>query len=1520
MGRRQLVVLISAAVMVLLGAGAVGALVVATQSDDGREWIRARLAAFLNRGLQGELKVGRLSGSFLTDLTIDTLELRDRGDSVFFAAGRVTVHYDPRDLLDGRIIIRSMDATNPFIVIRKELDTAWNYNKVFAANEGPRPVSRLTRTAFGARVMLHNVRVRGGHIQLTKPWRPADSLRADKRDSAIAFNLADTYNDIERVTLGGQRGFQKTWRWKDIDATFSRIRWRHPDSTGRRFTVARLDMTETVPPFRFREMRGEATWRGDTAWFDMPHFRLPGSVGSIKGSVEWPINNNMYWDVRVRGDTVALTDIHWIYPTLPTVGSGSMDLRILTRRENHEVTDYVITNMDVRSRGSRLVGDMTYRVGGPVLEVRDVALALRPANFILFETLNGVPFPYAWKGDVTGTVLASGGPVNRFKVERADLAFEDHNVPGATAKGVGRGELDILFPAFAKFHGFELELDHFDLRTGQFLNPLFPRLDGRIGGTAVLDSVWLDVRVRDADLVHRDGDDVAPTRVRGAARVTLGDDFVTVDAAGTALPLSMDAMAKSYPMLPLRGEYSGTMRAQGTIADLAYTADLSGPAGRVQVDGRFDGFEPTFGAVARATLSSFDLRTGLGNPALPTSELDARITVDLRGDSLATLAGTAQVQVDRSVVDSVRVFGGQATMRFGGRLLRVDSLRLESTAAELRAAGGLGLSSDVTDSLGFRVTVDSLGGLRRYLARTSADSLAGGFRVLGALTGQLSRFAVDAALDGGDGLRIRDGTARGLRAAVSLSGLPDSATGAVTARLDGVRVGTSVFPDVDLRADVGAGRQAYTRAAIVSGTGATMRATAAIERLADSGFVVRLDSLAARTASNTWRLQRPSRFTLVGRGLRVDTLALAGLTGGRIDASGRNAGTDSIALGIRASNVPLADLGEVLQVRSPLSGLLTGRAELRGTRAQPDLFYTASLSEGRLGPLGFDALDADGRYANRRLTTSMGLRRGGRPALHADASLPLDLSLDAAGSRLLEEPLTAHIRTDSAGLALLESFVPAVRDASGTMDLDLALGGTWRHPRATGLLSVRDGRLRLAPMGNVALSGVRADIGFLGDSIVIRELSARDSTDAGKTAQVSGTIGIRDIADPSFALGVEMQRFTVVDDPRLARLDLTGNARLSGRRSGSVLAGDGFTVERGEIRLTELYQKRVIAVDELSISGLADTTAAANVLAAAAGDTLLMNNLTVQNVPIRMGPDVWLRSEEANIALGGFVNVTRGRPQRGGGARQQLLLEGPLQTVRGTYRLNLGLVQRTFAVEGGEVRFYGDPDLNATLNINALHVVRQIGQQGARPDVRVRVHIGGTRLAPTAELSSPDSIRVTTGDLISYLTTGGPSSEISGRGNDYTSTATRALLTSVGSVLSGKAVSGGLCDDAQLSTAGLDAYWAGGSSLRDVSGRVLQGTRFNCARQLSDRLFVRLDAGLCQVGELVGSGSATSTAPSFADTFGAKVDYRMSRDLTLSLGVEPPTSAVFCRTDAGARGFAPTPRQIGLDLFRFWRF
>jgi hypothetical protein len=95
----------------------------------------------------------------------------------------------------------------------------------------------------------------------------------------------------------------------------------------------------------------------------------------------------------VRGDSVSLRDVAWVYPTLPTTGGGSMRLRIRNDPRNLNVLNYALSEMDVRTTGSRLRGAMTFGVGGPVLTVTDVSMRADPMDFRLIRQLNGKDFP-----------------------------------------------------------------------------------------------------------------------------------------------------------------------------------------------------------------------------------------------------------------------------------------------------------------------------------------------------------------------------------------------------------------------------------------------------------------------------------------------------------------------------------------------------------------------------------------------------------------------------------------------------------------------------------------------------------------------------------------------------------------------------------------------------------------------------------------------------------------------------------------------------------------------------------------------------------------------------------------------------------------------------------------------------------------------------------------------------------------------------------------------------------------------
>ncbi|MFI5231048.1 MAG: translocation/assembly module TamB domain-containing protein [Gemmatimonadales bacterium] len=1543
MGRRRLVVLLSAITMMVIGGAIVGGLMVATQSDGGREWIRAQLQRAAGRVVHGKLHLGKLSGSFLTDFAVDSITIVGPDDSVFIATGPTHFTYDPRDLLDGRIIFRSVEIQHPFFVFRKDADNTWNYNKVFPpsggapvvpvahAVPGRRVAARVereppSRSAFGAVLQFRNVRIRGLHFRLTVPWSPDDSLKGVKRDSAIVRNLAAKDQEIHPLLVKGKRAYQRTTNWTEGDFTFNSIRLRSPDSPGRRFDIARLDVNEQSPPFAVRNLRGVVQWTGDSLKLDIRHLELPGSVARGSGLLEWANDRPVHYDLVILSDSVSLDDVAWIAPSIPRTGGGSVVLRIKTDQDQH-LLDYAITKMDLRTNASRLRGAMTFAVGGPVLILKDMDLEASPVDFALIETMNRGKFAQPWNGTFTGMVRARGGPLDHFVVDTLHLRYADRNVTGASSEFSGRGELDIRDPANTTFHGFHLDLARLDLRTPQFLSDGFPRLNGVLAGDATLDSVWTDVRFSDADITHTDGDSTPPSRVKGDIRLTSSGPDINFEVAVAALPLSLNTIARSYRDLPIRGAYTGPIRVQGELADFSANVDLSGDAGRVQLEGRFDASAPGYRASSRGSVQALDLKQFFARPGAPSTSLNGRFTTEIEGDSLPNLIGTAQLTADRSLVDGVRVFGAQTALRFAGGVMQVDSLRAESASGTLTARGGIGLSAARTDSLAFHLDVDSLGGLRKYLVQARAaavavtradtaavalsDSLGGTISANGVLSGNLSRVAVRANAVGAQ-LRMGSVTARQATINASVGAIPDSSTGAVNFEIDTVRVGTLGYSRIAGRDSLIA-RDGHRLTLSARSALDSARATAEVSMRGDTA-AVRIDSLSIQTSADSWLLRHAARLQVVHGSVAIDSIALRGRRGGSLSVSGGTSGDSVLAVTLRADSVPLSDIGELLQQQTPLEGTATGTATLSGMRDNPAMHFDATLRNGVLMGLQLDEVHANGEFADRMLSTSFAYSRAGVRALYGTATLPLDLSPGAGGSRLIEAPLRATIHTDSGGMGVLASLSKSVTKASGTLALDANVTGTWKHPLLSGALVVHNGELSLEQLGAVRLTALEANVGFHGDSIT-GIVSAHSGSTKPATGTLSGVIGIRDIDRPTYNLKLSAQSFNVIDRARFATLDLTGNLGLTGASDAATLTGS-LTVDRGTIAIPELVQKHLISLDDPEFYNVVDTSAFEDRRLLPTPPSSIISNLAVDNLTVRMGREVWLKSSEANINLGGQVTVKSGHSQRGKTAgRVQLQLDGALQTVRGTYSLKLAPgVSRTFTVENGSVRFFGDQDLDGALDINGLYTVRQSSQQSARPDVRVRVHIGGTLLAPgQPELSSPDSQRValSQADLVSYLATGQPSSQIGGT-NDYASTAANVLLNT-----GFQFNTGGLCDQTQLSAGVLDASQQGRNT--GGVGGVLSGSRFNCARQLGDRAFLRLDYGLCRVGQLVGGGGSNDPLD-FADAIGVKVDYELNTSLMLSGGMEPSTSAVLCTSNASARGFAPTPRQYGIDLFRVWRF
>jgi translocation and assembly module TamB len=1519
--RRRAVVLWSAVTLLSLGVLAGLGAVTLLKTQFGRNYVRDIAHGLVAPKVKGKLYLGAITGLSLGSLTIDSVEIRDPRDSLFAATGRLTVSWDARDVMDRRVLLRTVEISGATVHLRKDSTGKWNYDAVFPRGPKSTRVPGAERR-WGEYIVADSVVLRHATFVLSMPWHPDDSLHGARRDSAIARNLTRKDKEIRRIGSG----FEHTYRWNNIHLIAGYARLADPDSVGRLFQIAQLDADETDPPFNFRDVRGGVRQTADSVWFDVSHFALPGSTGRGIGKVTTVHDGPTRYDIRIVGDSVSLADVGWVYPTLPTTGGGSLVLNI-RNESNPSILDYALSNMDVRTTRSRLKGNMTFGVGAPVLLVKDLALEAAPVNFDLIRTLNGKPFPYDWQGNLTGTIRARGGPLNRFHVDDARVTFDDANVPGAVTKATARGDLDILFPAFTTFRGFDVDIGQLDLRTLVYLNKNFPRVTGIVSGTATLDSSWLDVRFRNADLTHRDGPG-DPTRATGSGRVTLGENYTSYDLALNTQPLSFTTLSRSYPSLPLRGSYQGPLRIQGTIDDLAVTTELTGPAGTVSYDGRVDAYPTAYSARGTLRFSNLDVRKLLERDTIPTTSLNGRVELDLSADSasldstLTSLTGVVSATIDRSMVDSMRVYQAMARLGFSGGRARVDTLRVETVAGSVSARGALGLTSAVSDSLAYKFLVDSLGGLRRYLggvtlagsAPAANDSIDGTVRVDGTVRGNLDSLSAVGNLDA-HGIWMRGDRANSVTGGFEYANLRGAVSGRLSVRADtavvanvGISRGSVAFRALDRQHG-----EFRVEVASTSGPTAVVQGAGAINGDTTS---VRLDTITLAVHDHRLLLERPATITVQPDGIAFDTIRVRDVNAGLLTVAGAVPVDAPITLMIRADSVELGDIGEIIQSNAPFGGLATARVDVSGVRRNPRIAIDGTLDQPRFGDVRLDRATFGGTYAARRMEARAELFRKGKSLLAVNASIPVDLALASVPKRMLSDSLHGKIRSDSVELAILETFSPAVVNASGTLAANLDIGGVWPRPTLTGNLTIGGGALGLRPLGGVRLSDMYANLNFLGDSVQIERLTATTREERVGSLSIGGFLSVAERDNPRFDLTLAARNFHIIDKPRVAHLDISASDfRLSGSYEHSTLTGL-ITVDRGTVFIPDLIDKQVISLDNPDLYNIIDTTLTANRTLLPKPPPGLVRNLVVDNVQVRMGNDVWLRSAEANINLGGSVGVQVGRSSNNDRPFDQLALEGTLTTNRGTYRLNLGIVQPKFNVEGGTVQFLGDPDFNALLDINALNTVHRMSSANlSEQDLRIRVHIGGTLVRPQLTLSSADSLlQISQTDLFSYLLTGAPNFSVNSQ------SATASLLRSVGAYLGDQLRGFGVFDvvDIELGRQGL----VSGQGVTGGINSIFNGARLGVGRQLGDRTFVSANAGLCQLGSLLGGTAPTGGATSnLSESIGVKVDYRLNESVGVSAGFEPPTSALLCNAGIGAtRGFAPTPRQWGFDIFRTWRF
>ncbi len=1535
MTRRRLVALVSAAVLLTLGLLVFATGLFVLHTDTGREKLREIARPLIARAVGGSVYLGHLSGSFINGIVIDSIAIRDKRGELFLSTGRVAIAWNPRDLIDSRVYLRQVDARHPFLHLVQHENGEWNFREIFGSSNAPPKRKELTTRTWGDYVVIDSATVHDATVLLTMPWHPDDTLHGVARDSSIRAHLETPTKSVTKT----YDGYGHTYAWRNANGLVSHARLADPDSDakyGLEVHVASLSVDEYDPTFKIRNLAGMMRHLGDSIWFQSPHFDMPASTGHGQGKVWWGNDQPMHYDIAVRGDSVGLDDINWVYATLPRTGGGSVDLAIQNDPKNTQIVDFNLANMDVRSTGSHLTGQMAFGINAPVLLVRRVDLKADPVDFELLKTLSGKPFPEDWRGQLFGTVKGRGGPLTNFMVDDARMTFDDAHVRGAVSRASGKGELDILNPALTAFHGFDVDASAIDLRTIEYLFPNFPRLGGIVSGTATLDSSWLDVRFSNAHLVHQDGPG-DPTRVSGSGRITYGEPYMNYDVALNMEPLSLTMLSRSYP-LHLNGLMSGPVTAKGAPNNLEVSASLQGEQGAFSFTGRVDADSADgYGGHGRGEFSGLALAPLLNRPIIPMGSLSGHYDLDLAGESASTLRGTADIALEPTTIKGVRVYQANARVRFADGQMSIDSLRVHTKAASLVAttAGGIGLPHGRPDSLAFQMVIDSLGGLRPLIAEldttealpssiagpmvaATPDSLAGKIQLDGVLRGTLDSLSVSGRLAAGN-LAYRNERADTVHATFDLRDVFRAPTGSIDFVVD-----TAVLAGVSLdsiNASLVVTDSTHRRFALAakSHTGPAVGAGGTWQTQLGSQNVL-IDSLGLIIGSSAWRLDRPTHLVIDSTGSHLDSLVLRNRDTAVVSVTEAVPQHGAAFAQLRGTHVPLHDLSTLFQMHDSLSGTAELFASATGTKAKPEILANALVSSVQWAGMKVDHATAQAEYQSGRMHAGLDVVRGGQSALKAQVSLPADITLPLSANWRLNDSVSGSLHADSTDLSILQPLFPSV-SASGFLKADVDVSGTLASAIYHGGVAVTKGRAVVTPL-NITLDSISANVNggvsVSGRDSVSVKLSAR--TLAGPTkgrVEVNGWIkNLMQRKTPiGFYLAVGLDSLhaynkrTVADvyvtTPRNPRTRAqTDSLRLTGTTDASTLTGS-LSVDHTSIFLldADLARKQVVELDSISGGGVSG-------VATSGLFTKFRTGLSIPSVNVNLGEDVRLRSAEADVRLGGSLLLAETR----GSTAPNLV--GQLNTIGGTYNLNLGIVQREFQVlSDGTVTFDGPSD-NPLLNVKAQYAVKQYHDR----DLNVIVSLRGRVKNPNVVLSGDADYDISQSDLVSYLVLGKPGLDFgTGPNGDPRQVLASVLAPTLSAFAADRLRQTGLgsfVDDFQFQLGGGNFTAGTNTSASSVGySSYLYGATIGAEKQVTNNLYLNVNTGLCQLQNFQGSRSALSN-------LGAKAEFRFNSTHSLQLAYDPPTATRTCSADGQQSivGLVPTPLNLSLAFSHTWRF
>jgi hypothetical protein len=1467
--------LIHALLVLLLGTVpmVLGVVVAMIWSDPGRALLARGISRYMDSMFRGDVEVGALSGSFLFGVTIDDLTIRDTSGVLFADIPRVEVGYSIPNFLANRIVLTGVRMVEPTIQLIKHRNGRMNYEEILRLGESqsgrPSPL-----------VELRDVTVDSGTVRIYTPFKYKEGINTEpERAAALAAERAKP----GRVIEDSPEGLRRVVMAEALTARLPLLRLASPQKDPLEVEFDSLAVRFSDPGVTIRDLVGRLRLKNDSVTVSVVRGALPGSEFHGGGVVSFPADTLLY-DLALEVPRLDLKDLRWISPDFPDM-TGSTNLAASSESPTRSV--YVLDDLHLRQGPSAIDGNVTAvldtRRG---LGVRDMNVQLRNVDLnIVRPYLDTLPLD----GTITGNLRADG--FFDSMAVNLDLGFDDKRIAGgANSKLTADGLLHMGGPEGPVFEDFRISVSDFDLRSIRLVSPAV-RLNGRAQLAGTLQGPWKNV-VFDGRVEHRDGEGEL-SAVEGLVRLDTRGEVLGLETDLTLDPIDFDGIRGSFPGLTIKGEITGTVKSVGDLSRLAIDANVQGDVGAIQAVGNVTLLPPRLGADS-LNVRFTNLNLAMVQDSMLVTSLNGRALISMMTDTLQAPEGFMSVALDTSTISGFLLDSLRTEFAIHDSVLRLDTLQAvwgtEEAGGTISGQGTLGWTGPKTGELTIRANATSLtpfDSLLLSLTGAKHDSATGMQPLSGSADGT---FVLTGSVDSirADGtVKVQELRWQNIRSPYDSVTLQwtggQRARAAVGVVADSIYVGAGIYTAVNVSVDGWTDSLSWA-GSLKAGERATLSGGGRWWERYRQGWVLSVDTMTAELPEHTWRLDKPADVGIGKDVLRFTEVKLVTEDGsGSLVLTGEMPRGSPGRLVIEGKQIALRDIYGLLQRDTTgMAGNLSIDVEFAGTAAEPTISGSGMLGDLVLRDFRSPFVQGVFDYRNQRLDANLLLWRTGVQVLRVEARLPIDLALKQVERRQLPGDLYIHAEADSVNLALLEAFTPAIRRVEGLLKTDVEITGTWEAPRMSGSLEVFNGAATLPSLG-VRYGYMNGKFNFLGDSIVVERF--RTTSGPGELL-LSGSIRLERLTTPVLALELDARNFLAINNPTFLTLEASGKGQLRGPVYGAVLTGD-LVANSGVLHFADLLTKRIVNLSDPQYAELIDTTLIRTRKLGADFQSVFLDSLNVQDLRLTVQDQFWLRSSDANVQLEGSVLANKaGRIYR---------FDGTFTAIRGNYTLHIGFVTRDFQVTRGTVRYFGSPDLNAELDIEAQHVVQTV----TGDDIPVIARITGTLLLPKLSLGSTIRPEPTESELVSYLMFGRPSPEfVAGYGQAGNQQAAfETGLAYLGSALSSE------IQRLFISDLGIPVDFfeirAGGGNIFSSQG----SNQVTAGWQLGSKMFFTVNAGFCNNFSNLDKAS-----------LGTGLEYRATRAWRFQTSFEP---VINCRP-AGSPSNPQDSYQYQFGIDALW--